>query len=99
MKDKFDIVEKDGVVIYDESDDYDPGEDEVVGEGDAQAGGFRLMSNKEIFTDEYMQNYARKMDAEMAKEERTQRLISVGVVVAVVLFIGLVTYVNIKDLL
>ncbi len=99
MKDRFDMVEKDGVVIYDESDDYDPGEDEVVEEGNAEVSGFRLMSNKEIFTDEYMQNYARKMDAEIAKEERTQRLISVGVVAAVVLFIGLVTYVNIKDLL
>ncbi len=34
---KFDIVEEDGVVVYDESDDYDPGEDE-----DVEGGEFRL---------------------------------------------------------
>lgn len=91
---KFDIVEEDGVVIYDESDDYDPGENE-----DVEAGEFRLLTNEEIFTDEYMQEYARKMDAQIAKDKRIDLLVSVGVIVSVIGFIALVFYIGFKDLL
>lgn len=91
---KFDIVEEDGVVIYDESDDYDPGVDE-----DMEEGLFRLLSNEEIFTDEYMQEYARKMDAQIAKEKRTDRLVSAGVIVSVIGFIALVFYIGFKNIL
>lgn len=98
MKKRFDMVEEDGVVIYDESDDYDPGE-ETLGYDVSEEGDFRLMSNDEIFTDEYMQNYAKKMDKEIAKEERHQRIISVGVITAIILFIGAVTYINFKNIL
>lgn len=97
MKDKeFEIIEEDGVVIYDESDDYDPGEEEDI---QTEPGGFRLMSNEEIFTDEYMRNYAKKMDEQIAREKRNQRLISVGVIVAIILYIGFITYINLKDIL
>ena len=76
-------VEEDGIVVYDESDDYDPGEDEEThGEG-----GFRLPKNEEIFTDEYMQDFAQRMDAKIAREKRNQRLISVCVIVGVIAYI------------
>ncbi len=98
MKDKFDKIEEDGVVIYDESDDYDPGEDEENLCENTDDGEFRLLTNEEIFTDEYMQEYARKMDAQIAKENRYQLLISVCVVVGVILFIAFVTSINFNDL-
>lgn len=96
MMNQFEVIEEDGVVIFDESDDYDPGEDEIK---QSEPGGFRLMTNEEIFTDEYMEEYAKKMDGQIAREQRTQRLISVGVIVTVVLFIGLITFIKFKDIL
>ena len=96
MKNQFDVIEEDGVVIYDEGDDYDPGQDEAT---QTEEGGFRLMTNEEIFTDEYMQNYAKTMDEQIEREKRMQRLISVGVIVTIILFIGLITYINFKNIL
>lgn len=96
MNKRFDTVEEDGVVIYDESDDYDPGEDEIK---QSKPGDFRLMTNEEIFTDEYMQEYAEKMDEEIARERRRQRLISVGVVVGIIVFIRVVSYINFRNIL
>lgn len=92
-KNKFDIVEDDDVVIYDESDDYDPGEDS------AETGEFRLMTNEEIFTDEYMQDYAAKMDAKIAREKRNDRLISIAVIIGIILFVAAVVYINFKQIL
>lgn len=86
-KREFDIIEEDGVILYDESDDYAPGEDEP-----AQTDGeFRLMTNEEIFTDEYMREYDRKMEAKIAREKRTQRLISIGVVSGVIIYTAILT--------
>ncbi|MDE6560935.1 MAG: hypothetical protein K2K75_06125 [Muribaculaceae bacterium] len=96
MKNQFDMIEEDGVVIYDESDDYDPGQNESE---QAEEGGFSLMTNEEIFTDEYMQNYAKKMDAQIDREKRMQRLISIGVIIAVILFVGIISYINFKNIL
>ena len=96
MKDQFYVTEEDGVVIYDECDDYDLGQKEAT---QTEEGGFRLTTNEEIFTDEYMQNYAKKMDEQMVREKRIQRLISVGVIVSVILFIGLITYLNFKNIM
>ncbi len=79
----FEIVEEEGVVIYDESDDYDPGEDEPI----QTDGGFRLPENEEIFTEEYMQDFAEKMDAKIAHEKKTQRLISLCVIIGVIAYI------------
>ncbi len=90
-KEKFEIIEENDVVVYDESDDYDPGEDEESEE-------FRLMTNEEIFTDEYLQAYAKEMDAKIKREKRNDRLISVGVVAGVIVFIAAITYLNFKDL-
>lgn len=96
MKVKLEVIEEDGIVIYDESDDYDPGEDEGI---QSESESFRLMTNEEIFTDEYMQENARKMDEKIAKEKRQQRLISVGVIVTVVLYIGLVVCINFRKIM
>lgn len=52
-KKDFLIEEEDGIVVYDESDDYDPGEDEIPEDNE-----FHLPTNEEVFTDEYMQEYA-----------------------------------------
>ena len=80
---QFHVEEEDGVVIYDESDDYDPGEDEEIKTEE----GFRLPDNEEIFTDEYMQDFSKKMDTKIALEKRTQRLISVCVIIGVIAYI------------
>lgn len=86
-KREFDIIEEDGVIIYDASDDYDPGEDEQT----QTDGEFRLMTNEEIFTDEYMREYDRKMEAKIAREKRTQRLTSIGVVSGVIIYTAILT--------
>lgn len=99
MKNKFEIIEEEDIVIFDESDDYDPGEDEIIQSENNEDGNFRLLTNEEIFTDEYMQNYAKKMDEQIAREERIQRLISVGVIVGIVLFIAVVSYINFRKIL
>lgn len=95
------VEDEDGIVIYDESDDYDPAEGDDVEEDESAESeeGFRLMTNKEIFTEEYMEEYARKMDAKIAKEKRTDRLISVGVILAIILITSLFIFINFKGLL
>lgn len=64
-------------------------DDEVIDPGNL------LMSNEEIFTDEYMQVFAEKMDAKIAKEKKIDRLISIGVIlgcVSVVVLISMYAY-------
>ncbi len=83
MKNKdFEKIEVDSIVIYDEGDDYY--EDEV-----ADSDGFRLKTNEEIFTDEYMQDFAAKMDAKIAREKRQNKLISLGVILGCIILIGM----------
>lgn len=93
MDKKYDIIEENGVVVYDESDDYDPGQDEI---NDNE---FHLMANEEIFTDEYMRNYSERMDAKIARNRRNDRLMSVGVIIAVIVFILTVIYINFRNIL
>lgn len=57
------------------------------------------MTNEEIFTYEYMQDFAKKMDAQIAKEKRIQFLVSVGVIVTIVLYIGFVFYKNFRKVI
>lgn len=79
----YEILQEDGIVVYDGSDDYDPGEDEDIKTED----GFILPNNEEIFTDEYMQEFAQKMDAKIAREKRNQWLVSICVVIGVIVYI------------
>lgn len=72
----YDIEEDaEGIVVYDESDDFDPAE------GGAD----------ETFTDEYMLAFAEKMDAQIVLEKRNDKMISVGVIVGGVAFAAAVT--------
>lgn len=83
MKKEFDVIrDEDGIIIYDESDDYS--DDDLTDEN-----GFILKSNEEIFTDEYMLDYAEKMDAKIAHEKKIQRWISVGVIVGCIMLVAL----------
>lgn len=93
MEKKDDIIEENGIVVYDESDDYDPGQDEI---NDNE---FHLMTNEEIFTDEYMRDYSERMDAKIARNRHNDRLISVGVIIAVIVFILSVIFLNFRNIL
>lgn len=69
--------DEDGIIIYDESDDYDPGEDEDYQYENA---------TEEIFTEHYMLDFAKKMDAKIATETTTPKIISAVVILMVILF-------------
>lgn len=76
----FEVVrDEDGIIVYDESDDYF--DDETA----------TLCDDEEIFTDEYMLAFAEKSDAEIAREKRVQRWISIGVIVGIILLAALFT--------
>lgn len=83
--------DEDGTIIYDGSDDYDPGEDEGCRYENA-SDGFRLKTNEEIFTEEYMLDFAEKMDAKIVRFKRNQRIISACVIVSIILYIILLIY-------
>lgn len=78
------VRDNDGIIIYDETDDLFT--DELTDES-----GNELMSNRDIFTDEYMLALADEFDADNARHERIQRLISIGVIVGSLLIIALFT--------
>lgn len=87
VKEKFEVVEdKDGIVIYDESDDYDPGEEQIIDEDD------------ELDID-YILREAKRQEAQAAEEKRKQRWVSAGVIVAVVAFIAGICYWQFKNIL
>ena len=83
---KFKIIEEDGIVVYDESDDFVPGEEQILDEED------------ELDTDYLMRETARQ-EARQAEENRKQRWISAGVIVAVATFISIVCYINFRNIL
>lgn len=87
MKDKFSIVtDDDGIVVYDNSDDFDPEEMQVLDEDD------------ELDTDYLLRETARQ-EARHAEESRRQRYISVGVIATVIIFIAGVFYSNFRNIL
>lgn len=55
------------------------------------------LTNEEIFTDEYIGNYVAKMKAHNEREKRTDRLVSVGVIVGCLLFIGVLILICYRD--
>lgn len=58
-------------------------DDEVIDPGN------HLKSNEEIFTDKYMQDFAEKMDAGIAREKRFNRFISIGEILSCIFIVGL----------
>lgn len=87
MKDKFNIVsDEDGIVIFDESDDFDSEEVQVLDEDD------------ELDTDYLLRAMARQ-EARQAEEHRKHRWISAGVIMVVAAFITGVCYINFRNIL
>lgn len=85
-KDRFKIVEdEDGVIIYDESDDYVPGEEEILDE------------DNELDT-EYILRESKRQEAQEAEEKHRQKWISAGVIIAMVAFIAGICFINFKGI-
>lgn len=84
--DKFRVVEEDGVVILDETDDYVPGE-------------IRLTEDDDDLDIDYLINQTRLQEAHKRSERHRQRWVSVGVIITVIAFIAAVCYLNFKDIL
>lgn len=74
-EEKFNIVEEEDITIFDESDDYVPGEVTVLDEDDE-------------LDVEYLLRETALQEAQQARKQKTQRWVSVGVVAAVVAFIA-----------
>lgn len=82
----FKKIEKDGIVLYDESDDFDPGEAQILDEDD------------ELDAD-YLLRETERQEVRQAEECRKQRWISAGVIAAVAAFIAGVCYINFRNIL
>lgn len=81
-REDFTIIEdENGIVIYDESDDYVPEENQIVDDNDE-------------LDMEYILEYERQQAAQVADENKMQRWISAGVIAGVILFITAVCYIN-----
>lgn len=63
---------------------YDPTDDML--EDELIDPGHHFATDEDIFTDEYMQAFAEKMDAKIAREKRTDRIISFGVIATALIF-------------
>ena len=83
---KFKSIEEDGVVVYDESDDFVPGETQILDEED------------ELDTN-YLQRETARQEVLQTEERRRHRYISVGVIAAVVAFIAGVCYIKFRSVL
>lgn len=86
MSNKFKTIEEDGIVVYDESDDFVPGETQILDEDDE-------------FDTDYLLRETARQEARHAEESRRQRYISVGVIAAVIIFITGVIYFNFRNIL
>lgn len=77
-KDREDLImrDKDGIIIYDPTDD-DLGD---------------TRDNRDVFTQRYMLEFARRQDAEIARNQRIDRLVSVGVILSIILFTWLLVW-------
>lgn len=79
-------MDEDGMVVYDESDDFVPGETQILDEED------------ELDTDYLLRETARQ-EVRHAVERRRQRYISAGVIAAVIIFIAGVFYFIFRSIL
>lgn len=75
------VVEEDGVVLYDASDDKE------------ESHTFGLKDNRDIFTQEYMEAFAAESDAKNARLRRNDRLVSVGMILGIVAFSALLAWI------
>lgn len=80
------VRDEEGIVIFDRSDDFDPGEVQILNEDD------------ELDTDYLLRETARQ-EAQQEKERKTQCWVSAGVIAAVVAFIAGVCYINFRNVL
>ncbi len=69
----------DGIILYDSTDDAE--ESDVMSEGE------------NIFTDEYMRAFADEEERKIKRMKRIDRMVSVGVIVGIVLFISLLCWI------
>lgn len=71
--------DNDGIILYDSTDDAD--ESEVTAE------------EENIFTDEYMRAFADAEERKIRRMKRIDRMVSVGVIVGIVLFVSLLCWI------
>ncbi|MDE5785602.1 MAG: hypothetical protein K2H98_03630 [Duncaniella sp.] len=81
----YNTIEEDGIVIFDESDDYV--HDEYHG------------IDKEEIDIDYLLNQTRIQEYQKIIDQKHQRLISVGVIVAIIIFITIVSYLCFRNVL
>lgn len=86
-------VEEDGVVVYDPTDDVEEEMPKKRDDDTMELADYYLQQTPGLFSDEYMQRFAEKTDAEMARAKRIDRLVSLGVIVGIVLFIALLCWI------
>ena len=78
------IEDEDGIILYDESDDYLPRESEE--------------NDYELDID-YLIEEQKRQDARNADEGRKHRRVGLGVIAGVILYIAAVCYINFKNIL
>lgn len=69
----------DGIILYDSTDDAEESEVSSMEEN--------------IFTDEYMRAFADEEERKIKRMKRIDRMVSVGVIVGIVLFISLLCWI------
>lgn len=86
-KEKYNIIrDEEDLVIFDESDDFVPGETQILDENDE-------------LDVEYLLRETAHQEAEYENELQRQRWVSVGVIAAVVAFIAGACYINFRNIL
>lgn len=83
---KFKAIEEDGIVIFDNSDDFDPGEANILDEDDE-------------LDVEYLLRETECQEIREAEDKRKQLWVTAGVIAAVVGFIAGICYINFRNIL
>lgn len=71
--------DEEGIILYDSTDDAE--ESDMTAEGE------------NLFTDEYMRAFADEEERKIKRMKRIDRMVSVGVIVGIVLFISLLCWI------
>lgn len=75
------VRDKDGLIIYDPTDDAFE-EEKCLAESDDA-----------LFTDEYMLAFAEKADAEIRRAKIVDRIVSVGVIAGIIIYTGFLIWI------